>query len=469
MSPIQPENPPPGAWRPARQLASAVTRPLSRFLHIQAASGIILLVAALVAIVWSNSQWGGSYERLWHTPVVFEFGPFRSAESLHFWINDGLMVIFFFVVGLEIRREIHEGELSELKRAALPVAAALGGMVVPALIYAFFNADTASQHGWGVPMATDIAFAVGVLALLGSRVPAGVRVLLLALAIIDDIGAIIVIALFYSSNFSGLGLLIALIGIVGVVALQKFGVRNAGVYVIPGVVVWYGVLRAGIHPTIAGVILGLMAPARAWFGEKGFLDELEKATAQFKMLATGSSDKKELLAPLHRVAAARREAVPPVIRIEDALHGWVAYVIMPLFALANAGVHLGGVSFTESHSIPIILGVGLGLLIGKPAGIFVACFITIKLGIATLPRGLGYKNVLLVGLVAGIGFTMAIFIAGLAFNDPSQLGIAKFTVLMASLVTGVVALTFGRWLLPPPALAHAEPLSVDDAEASTEY
>ncbi len=457
--------PPPGAWKPARRLFRTLARPLERFLQIQAASGLLLLFAALVALVWANSPHAGSYERLWHTKLTLGLGPWVSAQPLHFWINDGLMVVFFFVVGLEIRREIHHGELSDPRRAAFPVAAALGGMLAPAAIYFALNRASPARGGWGVPMATDIAFAVGVLALLGKRVPSAVRVLLLALAIIDDIGAILVIAVFYSSGLSWSGLLLAALGVAGVLLLRAFGVRRPLIYVIPGIVLWAGFLVAGIHPTIAGVLLGLLTPARPWFGEQGFLDAAGGAVQRFRELVGTKHDAHDLLEPLGQIAEARREAVAPVIRLEAALHPWVAFLIMPLFALANAGVDLHGVSLDEPTSKGIVLGTVLGLVLGKPVGIILACTLAVWVRLAARPRGVTFRGLVVVGVVAGIGFTMAIFIAGLAFPDPGMLGAAKLAVLLASALAGLLALLLGRLLLP--AAPHAPAMSVDEAEAST--
>jgi NhaA family Na+:H+ antiporter len=435
-------------------------RPLERFLHVEASSGILLLAAALVAVVWANSPWAESYEALWHTPVTLGLGQLLSRETRHFWINDGLMAIFFLVVGLEIRREIHEGELSELKRAALPVAAALGGMAAPALIYLLFNADPLTHVGWGVPTATDIAFAVGVLALLGKRIPPALRVLLLALAIIDDIGAIIVIALFYSSGVAWSGLLLAAAGILLVVLLQRLGVRRTMVYVPAGAVVWLGTLHAGIHPTIAGVVLGLMTPVRSWFGEDGFLQVTETAVQDVR----GGV---ELSQALVRVRQAQREALPPVVRLQAALHPWVAFAIMPLFALANAGVSLGDVAIDDTATRNVAIGVAAGLVLGKPIGILLISFVTVRLGVCALPRGVGWRGVLVVGTVAGIGFTMAIFIADLAFPTPALLGAAKLGVLCASVVAACLGALAGVFVLPRT-FDEGAAQSVQEAESSTE-
>lgn len=465
-SPLAPN--PPEASDLARRVTAKFLRPLEHFLHVEAASGIVLLVAAVVALVWANSSWASSYEHLWHTPITFGFGESVFTQTLHFWINDGLMVIFFLVVGLEIRREIYEGELADLRRAALPVAAAIGGMAAPALIYLALNDAPAPRQGWGIPMATDIAFAVGVMALLGKRVPAALRVLLLALAIIDDIGAILVIAIFYSQGISWMWLLVAAAGVLGVTVFQRLGVRRALAYVLPGAALWVGMLQAGIHPTIAGVILGLLTPVRAWFGKEGFVAATRDAVENFRVhIQREGHDVHDLQEPLRRIEQAQREALSPVVRIQTALHPWVAFGIMPLFALANAGVSLRGLSDLDASSISVILGVLLGLVVGKPLGILAASFASVKLGICTLPRGVTWGGILLVGLVAGIGFTMAIFIAGLAFADATLLAAAKLAVLISSGLAAVAGLLTGRLLLPaapPPGAA----MSVDDAEASAE-
>ncbi|WP_437338593.1 Na+/H+ antiporter NhaA [Sorangium sp. So ce394] len=458
----------PGTWAPARRIAERVLGPIERFLHVEAASGIVLLVASVVALAWANSPWGDAYEHLWHLPITIGAGSLVFTQPLHFWINEGLMTIFFFVVGLEIRREIHEGELSDLKRAALPVAAALGGMMAPALLYLSLNTSPASRHGWGVPTATDIAFAVGVLALLGKRVPPALRVLLLALAIIDDIGAIIVIALFYSSGVAWSGLLIAGGGLLAVRLLQRFGVRSPAAYVAPGAVLWWGMLRAGVHPTIAGVVIGLLTPVRSWFGSHGFLAAARDTVDRVAALVQRDDHRAdELLQPLGRIRQAQLEALPPVVRLQAALHPWVAYGIMPLFALANAGVRVDGSSLGHASSGTILLGVMVGLVVGKPIGIFLASFAMVRLGVCALPRGVGWRGIAVVGCVAGIGFTMAIFIAGLAFDDPAKLAAAKLGVLLASAVAAVVGLLVGRLALPrAPALGAAR--TATEAEASTE-
>jgi NhaA family Na+:H+ antiporter len=397
----------------ARRIAARVVAPIERFLQLEAASGIVLLVAAVIGLAWANSAWAGAYEAWLHAalPGIALFG---HQVTTHFAIDDGLMTIFFLVVGLEIRRELHEGELSDAKKAALPVAAALGGMIVPALLYVALTDGPAVRRGWGTPVATDIAFAVGVLALLGKRVPPALRVLLLALAIIDDIGAILVIAVFYSEGVALSGLAIAAAGVLGVLVLQRLGVSRAVVYAAPAVALWAGFLSAGVHPSIAGVVLGLLTPVR----------------------------------PLPARQGAVRAGPAPVVRIQHALHPWVAYGIMPLFALANSGVSLGGFSTEEADPRAVFTGVLVGLLLGKPIGIVLASWATVKAGVCALPRGVTFRGVTLVGIAGGIGFTMAIFIANLAFSDAELLASAKMGVMAASALAALLGLALGRLLLP---------------------
>jgi NhaA family Na+:H+ antiporter len=453
----------PGTWRPARRFARFALAPVERFLAIEAASGILLLVAAAVALIWANSPWRESYTALWHLPVGVTLGSLTFERDLHFWINDGVMTIFFFVVGLEIRREMHRGELSELRRATLPLAAALGGMLIPAGIFVALNVGRASISGWGIPMATDIAFAVGVLTLLGNRVPPALRILLLALAVIDDVGAIIVIAIFYSSGLAAMGFVALGVGLVAIVAMQMLGVRNPWAYVFPTVVAWGGAYAGGIHPTLAGVAVGLMTPVRAWFGRTKFFEHADASVAALR--ERGDADERDLLPHLDHLDEARREAVSPVERLQHALHGWVAFGAMPLFALANAGVSLGDASFA-GEPLLAFAGVGLGLVVGKPVGILAFSWLATRFGIAALPRGVTWSQVAVVGVVAGIGFTMSIFIAGLAFPPGTSLETSKVGILIGSGVAAVVAYALGRVVLPASAPAGAATTAAE-AEAST--
>ncbi len=442
---------------------------MDRFLHVEAAGGILLLITAAVAFAWANSPWSSTYDQLWHTPISIGVGTWRIEESLHFWINDLLMTAFFLLVGLEIKREIVEGALSDVRRAMLPIAAAIGGMLVPAVMYVAFNSTAGAIHGWGVPMATDIAFAVGVLTLLGSRIPATLRVLLLALAIIDDIGAILVIALFYSAGFAFDGLLVAAAGILILFALLKMGVRPSFVFAVPILIIWVGMLRTGVHPTIAGVIAGLCAPARSWFGKKGFLETAREALDDFQARIDQPHDDHDLLAPLSRLAQARREALSPALRVEMALHPWVAYFIMPLFALANAGVHLSGVELGSPNFLAVFGGVTVGLVLGKPLGIMAASWIAVRLKLCSLPDGVDWRGMFVMGSVAGIGFTMAIFVSELAFEQEQLLAIAKLSVLLASALAGAIGLVFGWSFFSPRPSGSLPEITASDAELSSEY
>ncbi len=453
--------PPPWSWGPARAAARGVMAPVERFLAIQTSSSMLLLLAAAAALVWANSPWKAGYTALWETPIGLSFGSLAFERSLGWWINDGLMVIFFFVVGLEIRREIHAGELSDMRRAALPLTAALGGMLVPALIYAGLNRGRPTLDGWGIPMATDIAFAVGVLALLGKRVPPALRILLLALAVIDDLGAILVIAFFYSSGIELVGMLVMAGGVLGVLGMQGVGVRLPWAYVLPTLAVWGGAYAGGIHPTLAGVIVGLLTPVRAWFGSDGFVARATQHVHTYR----AATDNHARMVQLDRLGLASLEAVAPVERLQHRLHGWVAFGIMPLFALANAGVTLGSAEFAGDGT-SVLSGVVLGLVLGKPIGIVCLSWLAVRLGVAALPQGVSWKGVMIVGLVAGIGFTMSIFIAGLALPPGPMLETAKLAILGGSCLAAVVALATGWWTLRP-ALAAGAARTASEAEGST--
>jgi NhaA family Na+:H+ antiporter len=442
--PAPPSRHPPGSWRPARWLAQRALAPVEAFLAIEAASGVLLIAAAAIALVWANSPWRESYSALWHVPFGVKIGPFSFERDLHFWVNDGVMTIFFFVIGLEIRREIHRGELSELRRAALPLAAAVGGMLVPAGLFATLNLGRESITGWGIPMATDIAFAVGVLTLLGNRVPPALRILLLTLAVIDDVGAILVIAIFYSSGLAPIGFLILGVGAVAILAMQVFGVRSPWVYVVPATVAWAGAYAAGIHPTLAGVVVGLMTPVHAWFGRENFIEHADATVTALR--EQDDQSERTLLPHLEHLDKARREAVSPVERIQYALHGWVAFGVMPLFALANAGVSVGDASFAREPLL-VFLGVTVGLVLGKPLGILGFSWLATRFGLAALPRGVTWPQVVVVGLVAGIGFTMSIFIAALAFREGTNLETSKVGILTSSGIAAVLTYGVGRMVL----------------------
>lgn len=427
----------------AQRLAEQALSTFHRFVHVEAVSGGVLLAAAVAALIWANSSFSQSYHDLWHLPLTLGIGEHVVARSLHFWVNDALMTIFFLVVGMEIRREIHEGALSKLDQAILPLIAASGGVIVPALIYLSINTDPVRSHGWAVPTATDIAFAVGILALLGRSIPVNVRVFLLALAIIDDIIAVLIIALFYTESIQFSGFAIAALGVLMVMGFQRLGIGSAPVYLLPGFVVWLGFLISGIHPTLAGVLLGLMAPAQSIPMQEQPLEMASRVLRQLRgSNAVKRKDTGQLQQPLKELQVAQRELLPPVSRVQMALHPWVAFVIMPLFALANAGVHLAGTDITSSAPF-VMLGTAAALVAGKPIGVVGATWLAVRLGWCRLAPGVCWRGVGLVGLLAGIGFTMSIFIAMLAFSDEAMLNAAKLGVLFGSLAAAVLGLGWG--------------------------
>ncbi len=419
---------------------------LERFLHVESASGIVLLAAALIAIGWANSPWHESYQALLHLPLGVQLGPASFNTDLHFVVNDILMVVFFFVVGLEIRLEMYRGVLADRRRALLPLVAALGGVLVPAAIYLGFNAGRVGEQGWGIPMATDIAFAVGVLTVLGDRVNATTRIILLAIAIIDDIAAIAVIALVYSENFNAGGLLIALGGVAMVFGMQRVGVRSPWLFIIPGVLIWFGALDGGVHPTVAGVLLGVMTPAWAWLDGKGFMSIAASTITTIKDKLASDAKEEDLLDDLERIRLVSRESVSPAMRIEDALHPWVAFIILPLFALMNAGVDIRGLSLEAAGAVPIILGILTGLVIGKPLGMLTLTWLANRAGWVQLPEDMRWTDMLLIGCVSGIGFTMSLFIGNLAFGDGERLELAKAAILAASALAAVIGIGVAlRW------------------------
>jgi NhaA family Na+:H+ antiporter len=416
-----------------RPVARLIARPVRRFLDTEAAGGIILLVAACAALVWANSPVGDSYESLWTTDISLNIGRFELTEDLRHWINDGLMVVFFFVVGLEIKRELVAGELKEPRRAALPAIAALGGMVVPAVIYVAFNAGTDAISGWGIPMATDIAFAVGVLALLGKNCPPALKVLLLSIAIVDDIGAILVIAIFYTDQIE-VGWLLSAAGVLAVaVAMRQARVWWTPVYVVTGGTLWLATFLSGVHATIAGVALALLTPALPADPE-GARD----AMVEIDRLAEDPDP-----ATIRRTTIQAQELVSVAERLELMLHPWSSFLIVPLFALANAGVRLSMDDIGAAASSPVVLGIVAGLVVGKLVGITGAAWLSVRLGIGELPEGLGWRHVIGCGAVAGIGFTVALFISSLAFDSVEIADEAKIGILVAS----VIAACLGALLL----------------------
>ena len=414
-----------------------------RFIHIQASSGIVLLLTAIAAMVWANSSFSSSYHDLWHSTLGFNIAGFEVSQSLHFWINDGLMTFFFLVVGMEVRYEIHNGSLSTIRDAVLPISAAIGGVALPALIYLSFNLEASRQAGWAIPTATDIAFAVGLLALLGSGISHNIRVFLLALAIIDDIVAVLIIALFYSSGLELSGFYLIAAGILMVLALHRMGINSAWGYVIPGFIVWFGVLKTGAHPTLAGVILGLLTPVTRARSYLTPLEKIQRYNQELVEKRLKEDTPHDLMGPIEKLRRAQRDIVPPAIRMQAVLHPWVAFLVMPIFALANAGISLDGIDLTQGGSLWVTAGVAIALVVGKPAGIIGASWLAVKLGMTRLPAGVTWGGITLVSLFAGIGFTMSIFISMLAFSDINLLNAAKLGVLCGSVVAGILGMLCG--------------------------
>jgi len=416
-----------------------LARPLARFLHIESLGGIVLLACAVVALAAANSPAAAAWEKFWHMHVAFEIGPVKLGGELgHFFINDVLMTIFFFVVGLVIKRELVAGELREPRKAALPVIAALGGMLVPAGVFLALMAGKPGERGWGIPMATDIAFVVGVLALLGPRVPLGLKILLLSLAIADDIGAVVVIAAFYNNGLDLVALGLGVIGLAAVVGIRLAGVRSISVYAAFGVVVWLLVHKSGVHPTIAGVALGLLTPSRTWVSR----DSLRLAMIDLSAELDDATEDDVASEDLRLLAFAARESLSPLERLESHLHPWVSFVIMPLFALANAGVPVN----VNAIGDPVAVAVALGLFLGKPIGVVLFAWLAVKIGAARLPQGVTWTMMLGAGILAGIGFTMSLFVANLAL-DADHLAAGKIGTLTGSVASALVGIAVLRFSL----------------------
>jgi NhaA family Na+:H+ antiporter len=413
-------------------------------MRVESASGLFLLACTVAALVLANSPWAESFAAVWQTRLTVAIGSFELSKPLLLWVNDGLMTIFFFVVGLEIKRELVAGELRDLRKASLPIMAALGGMIAPAGIYLLLQKGEPGESGWGVPMATDIAFVVGFLALLGSRVPLGLKILLLSLAIADDIGAVLVIAVFYSTSISAAYLGLAALGFGVAYFFNRIGVRKVPVYLVIGALIWFAFLKSGVHPTVAGVLLGLLTPASAWVVAKTVRSVITEASERLKADADGRVEhhEKPMLDELQFVA---REAISPLERLEVGLHPWVAFGIMPVFALANAGVPIQ----FEAVGHPVSLAVAAGLAIGKPVGILVFSWLAVAVGIARLPSGVNWRIMLGAGFLAGIGFTMSLFIAGLALNE-DLLDAGKIGTLAGSALSAILGSTLLFVFLPGP-------------------
>lgn len=418
-----------------------IVKPVNRFIHLEYTSGIVLFLGVILALIWVNSPFSESYHHIWEIDFSLGFDSNVLAHPLHLWINDGLMAIFFFVIGLELKREFIAGELSTLNKAILPMVAALGGMLVPAGIYAIFNYGTEGSHGWGIPMATDIAFALALLSMAGKHIPSSIKVFLSALAVADDLGAVLVIAFFYSSGIVWTPLLIGGIFLLVLAVGNILGIRSSAFYVLIGFGVWVGFLLSGVHPTIAGVLVAFTIPARTKIDEKLYSTRLRELSMEFDDEIPNCSS---LTTPkqhntIEHVKALSLAAQTPLQKIETALHPWVAFVIMPIFALANAGIIIGS-DFFSQLSNPVSIGVAAGLVVGKFTGVLLFTWLLVKTGFATLPQGTNWKHIMGVALLAGIGFTMSLFVSALAFSDAQRIEQAKAGILVASLIAGILGI-----------------------------
>lgn len=421
-------------------------RPLVRFSQIESAGGAVLLISAVAALVWANSPIGSSYETLWSTEFRLTIGPIHLAETLRHVVNDGLMTIFFFVVGLEIKRELVSGDLRSPKAAALPVVAAIGGMILPAVIYLTIAGDTVgATNGWGIPMATDIAFSVGVVALLGSRVPIGGKLFLLALAIVDDIGAITVIAVFYTDQVA-LGFLAASVGALAAIWMaQRVGIRSLAFYLPIGFFAWFFLFESGVHATLAGVALGMLTPARSMYTDDEYLGRVRRIVDRQELEEAGPEVVDFSALEVSRIAT---ESVSPLTRIENKLHPWSSFFVVPLFALANAGVRFAGVDLVDAATHPVALGVAVGLVIGKIAGISIFTWVVVRLGLGELPRLTTWYHVVGLAAVAGVGFTVSLVVSDLAFRAGEFANFAKTGIFIGSAIAGTLGYLILRWGTP---------------------
>lgn len=431
------------------RLADRLTDAFQRFFAIEAASTLLLLVATGVALAWANSPWQASYARLWEARAGLRLGDWSFDLTLLHWVNDGLMAVFFFVVGMEIKHEIVHGELSTRERALLPIVGALGGMIAPACLYLLLQAGGPAESGWAIPMATDIAFAVAALALLGARVPAGLRVFLLALAIVDDLGAVTVIAVVYTHGLSTPALGLAALGLVLVFGMQRAGVRSYPVYWVVGVACWAATLASGVHATVAGVALGLLTPAHPLDRAGGLLARVRRQVEDVLAALEQGAGAVDRPRAMRRIGETARGALSPLEFLTSRLHGVVAFLVMPIFALANAGVPLGADALADPLARRVLLAVSIGLLVGKPLGITVFAWLAVRLRVAVLPRGVGWGAITGASVLAGIGFTMALFLTMLAFDDARLVGASKIGILAASAVAAFGGVVLLSRVLPP--------------------
>lgn len=429
-------------YAPWERAFKRVLTPFEEFIHHQTTSGLLLMGAAIIALFLANGSLAEAYQHFIHTPVKVAIGDWSIDMSLHHWVNDALMALFFFVVGMELKREIMAGELSDIRQAALPIVAAIGGMVVPALIYIAFNHEGAAMHGWGIPMATDIAFAVGALALLANRVPKALITFLVALAIADDLGAVLVIALFYTNELSLFWLAVSAAFFAVLLTFNFAGIRNAIPYFVIAVILWYALLQSGVHATLAGVLGAFSVPARSKYDPNLFADRINELIDRY--IASRKKDDSPLTnKKLYTVVQNLEESVngvqTPLQRLEHIWHLPVAFIVIPIFAIFNAGIPIQFNSLSDTLTHPVMLGVAFGLFFGKFIGITGACWLALKFGIGQLPTGTRFSQIAAVSILGGIGFTMSIFIAELGFvGQAENLLMAKTGVLLASLFAGVI-------------------------------
>lgn len=425
-----------------RSTIERIIAPVHRFINLEYTGGIVLCCSVLVAIIWANSSFADVYHHLWEINFSVGFAGFTLNHPLHIWINDGLMALFFFVIGLELKREFMDGELSSIQKASLPMMAALGGMLVPALIYWFMNRGTAASHGWGIPMATDIAFALALLSMAGKHIPPSVKVFLSALAVADDLGAVLVIAFFYTENLNFVPLAIAAGLLIILFAGNRLGIRAVAFYMIIGLGVWAGFLLSGVHATIAGVLVAFTIPAVRKIDEKLFSSNLRRLSDEFEkdVPKRGTFTTAHQHHTIEEVKTLALAAETPLQKIEHALHPWVAFLIMPLFALANAGIIIGSDFFTAIQN-PVSFGVIMGLIAGKFVGILVFTWLMVASGLSRLPENAEWKHITGLALLAGVGFTMSLFISNLAFQNPEYIEQAKYGILLASIIAGSLGLT----------------------------
>ena len=422
---------------------NAVRKPIHSFIHTEEIGAIILLLGAVAALGWVNSPWSDTYDDFWHTHIAFDIHIFAISEDLKHLVNDGLMAVFFFLVGLEIRRELRNGELSTFRKAALPALAAVGGMVVPAAVYLLFNRSGDGVVGWGIPMATDIAFALGVLALVGKQIPAELRVFLLGLAVVDDLGAIAVIATFYTETIDWVHLGLAVGMFLVIWAFLRLGVRSLGFYIILCVLMWQFLLESGIHATLAGVALAAIVPSEPDLQRKDYPKAVKPLLHDFK-LAMEKGDQEKAQSITEQIEKLSGSTQGAMERLEAMVHPWVSFAILPIFALANAGIVFSLETLSGAANSHITLGIATALLVGKVVGIFGMSWLAVRLGIGQLPSNVRWRHIVGIGFLAGIGFTVAIFVAGIAFDDLALIDQSKMGIFGASIIAGVIGYLFLR-------------------------